>query len=69
MAEFLGLIAADGHVHSSDTSWHIDFANHDEGLRFRMTQLWSKLFLGTATASVATPSAGVVSAAVTQNAR
>jgi GDPmannose 4,6-dehydratase len=44
MAEFLGLMVADGCVPISEG--HIDFANNDEGLRFRMAQLWSKLFLG-----------------------
>ncbi|MDX6649860.1 MAG: GDPmannose 4,6-dehydratase [Solirubrobacteraceae bacterium] len=47
LAEFLGLMAADGYV-GRDTC-HIDFANNDEGLRFRVTNLWSKLFLGSAT--------------------
>ena len=45
MAEFLGLMVADGCVPISEGL--IDFANNDEGLRFRMAQLWSKLFLGT----------------------
>ena len=49
MAEFLGLLAADGHV--SGSGLHIDFANNDGGLRFTMCQLWSQLFLGRATAS------------------
>ena len=49
MAEFLGLLAADGHV--SGSGLHIDFANNDEGLRFTICQLWSQLFLGRATAS------------------
>ena len=44
MAEFLGLMAADGRV------WHlgaqIDFANNDDRLRARVAELWSKLFLG-----------------------
>ena len=48
MAEFLGLMAADGSV--SARRDYVDFANNDEGLRFRTTQLWSKLFLGRARA-------------------
>ena len=44
MAEFLGLLAADGSV------WHlgsrIDFANNDPQLRARVSELWSRLFLG-----------------------
>ena len=49
MAEFLGLMVADGCVPIDER--HTDFANNDEGLRLRMTQLWSKLFMGRATAS------------------
>jgi GDPmannose 4,6-dehydratase len=49
MAEFLGLLAADGHVPAD--GHHVDFANGDEGLRFRAMQLWSKLFLGTGSES------------------
>ncbi|HZE05462.1 MAG TPA: GDP-mannose 4,6-dehydratase, partial [Solirubrobacteraceae bacterium] len=49
MGEFLGLMVADGCVPADEH--HIDFANNDEGLRLRMTQLWSKLFLGRATQS------------------
>jgi GDPmannose 4,6-dehydratase len=48
MGEFLGLMVADGCVPADEH--HVDFANNDEGLRLRMTQLWSKLFLGRATA-------------------
>ena len=47
MAEFLGLMVADGYVASGAV--RVDFANNDEGLRFRIAQLWSKLFLGRAT--------------------
>ncbi|MEA2196969.1 MAG: GDPmannose 4,6-dehydratase [Solirubrobacteraceae bacterium] len=50
MAEFLGLMVADGCVPRGRT--RADFANNDEGLRFRITQLWSKLFLGRATGHV-----------------
>jgi GDPmannose 4,6-dehydratase len=49
MAEFLGLMVADGCVPTGEHP--IDFANNDDGLRLRMTQLWSKLFLGRATPS------------------
>ncbi|HWD76118.1 MAG TPA: GDP-mannose 4,6-dehydratase [Solirubrobacteraceae bacterium] len=49
MAEFLGLMLADGCVPADEH--HIDFANNDERLRLHMTQLWSKLFLGRAKAS------------------
>jgi GDPmannose 4,6-dehydratase len=47
MAEFLGLMVADGCVPHGASS--MDFANNDEGLRFRIVQLWSKLFLGRST--------------------
>jgi len=50
MAEFLGLMAAGGCVPPGATK--ADFANNDEELRFRITQLWSKLFLGRATGQV-----------------
>ncbi len=49
MAEFLGLMVADGCVPAAED--HVDFANNDEWLRLRITQLWSKVFLGRATAS------------------
>jgi GDPmannose 4,6-dehydratase len=52
MAEFLGLMVADGYVPLGATA--ADFANNDEGLRFRITQLWSKLFLGRATGLILT---------------
>ena len=45
LAELLGLMAADGYVERG--GGHVDFANNDEGLRFRATNLWSKLFTGT----------------------
>jgi GDPmannose 4,6-dehydratase len=44
MAEFLGLMAADGYVAKSDTN--ICFTNNDLGLRMRVTVLWFSLFLG-----------------------
>ena len=50
MAEFLGLLAADGHV--PEDGHHIDFANTDHTLRFRLLQLWSKLFLGSGSESL-----------------
>ncbi len=49
MAEFLGLMVADGCVPTDEH--HVDFANNDEGLRLRISQLWSKLFLGRAAGS------------------
>ncbi|MGA9860147.1 MAG: GDP-mannose 4,6-dehydratase [Solirubrobacteraceae bacterium] len=49
MGEFLGLMVADGCVPAA--GHHVDFANNDEALRLRMSQLWSKLFLGRANAS------------------
>src|SRR5216684_1319586 len=50
LAEFLGLMAADGYVARDGTNMR--FTNNAEGLRFRVTQLWSKAFLGRATGSV-----------------
>jgi GDPmannose 4,6-dehydratase len=44
LAEFLGLMAADGHVHSGGR--RIDFANNDWDARLRVGELWSQLFLG-----------------------
>jgi GDPmannose 4,6-dehydratase len=44
MAEFLGLMAADGYVGKDGSS--ICFTNNDLALRLRMTVLWSSLFLG-----------------------
>ena len=44
MAEFLGLIAADGYVHRDGQS--IRFTNNDALLRARVASLWSRLFLG-----------------------
>jgi GDPmannose 4,6-dehydratase len=46
MAEFLGLMAADGYVASNRTE--ICFANNDLGLRMRVAALWFSLFLGRA---------------------
>jgi GDPmannose 4,6-dehydratase len=51
MAEFLGLMAADGWVQRDGNT--VQFTNNDEGLRFRIVQLWSKLFLGSGTAMTA----------------
>jgi GDPmannose 4,6-dehydratase len=47
LAEFLGLMCADGCVPADEH--HVDFANNEEWLRLKITQLWSKLFLGRAT--------------------
>jgi GDPmannose 4,6-dehydratase len=44
MAEFLGLMAADGYVHSTGTS--ACFTNNDPSLRDRVATLWSRLFAG-----------------------
>ncbi|HTR89176.1 MAG TPA: GDP-mannose 4,6-dehydratase, partial [Solirubrobacteraceae bacterium] len=44
MAEFLGLMAADGYVSKNGGS--ICFTNNDLVLRMRMTVLWSSLFVG-----------------------
>ena len=53
MAEFLGLMVADGCIPAD--GHHVDFAHTDEGLRLRITQLWSKVFLGRAMASTLRP--------------
>jgi GDPmannose 4,6-dehydratase len=44
MADFLGLMAADGYVHHEGLS--ISFTNNDPLLRTRAASLWSRLFLG-----------------------
>jgi GDPmannose 4,6-dehydratase len=44
MAEFLGLMAADGYVHRDGRS--VCFTNNDPLLRSRVASLWSQLFLG-----------------------
>jgi len=44
MADFLGLMAADGYVHHEGLS--ICFTNNDPLLRTRVASLWSRLFLG-----------------------
>jgi GDPmannose 4,6-dehydratase len=44
LAEFLGLMAADGYVHREGKS--ICFTNNDPLLRARVASLWSRLFLG-----------------------
>ena len=44
MAEFLGLMCADGWVARDDH--HICFTNNDDAVRHRVATLWSKLFLG-----------------------
>lgn len=49
MAEFLGLMAAEGYVSENDN--HIRFTNCDLDLIGRVEELWSGLFLGTSTRS------------------
>jgi GDPmannose 4,6-dehydratase len=44
MAEFLGLLAADGHVDRDGKG--VDFTNNDLRLRLNVATLWSRLFLG-----------------------
>jgi GDPmannose 4,6-dehydratase len=44
MAEFLGLMAADGHISNSESA--ICFTNNDLGLRVHVSGLWAALFLG-----------------------
>jgi GDPmannose 4,6-dehydratase len=44
LAEFLGLMAADGYVHRDGT--HACFTNNDDFLRLRVSLLWSRLFMG-----------------------
>ena len=46
MAEFLGFMAADGYI--GKESAHVQFTNNGHGFRARVTELWSRLFLGTA---------------------
>jgi GDPmannose 4,6-dehydratase len=45
MAEFLGLMAADGWVDRRE-GCHLCFTNSDPSLRVRVAQLWARLFLG-----------------------
>jgi GDPmannose 4,6-dehydratase len=47
LAEFLGLMAADGYVQRDGS--RVDFANNDWSARLRVGELWSQLFLGTST--------------------
>jgi GDPmannose 4,6-dehydratase len=47
MAEFLGLMVADGYVHTDGAV--VRFTNDDPLLRSRVASLWSRLFLGGAT--------------------
>jgi GDPmannose 4,6-dehydratase len=47
MAEFLGLMTADGYVPEADRCT-AQFTNNDEGLQNRVAELWSRLFLGAA---------------------
>jgi GDPmannose 4,6-dehydratase len=46
MAEFLGLMVADGWVDRNDGT-KVCFTNNDPALRARVATLWSRLFLGT----------------------
>ena len=48
-AEFLGLLTAEGHV---SPEGRVQFTNCDQKLCARVTELWSKLFLGTVTRRV-----------------
>ena len=45
MAEFLGLMAADGYVPDSERTT-VQFTNNDDVLQRRVAELWSRLFLG-----------------------
>ncbi len=45
LAELLGLLCADGYVQRD--GHQVCFTNNDEGLRHRVTELWSRCFLGT----------------------
>src|SRR5829696_6166859 len=45
LAEFLGLMAADGYV-SREAAHRVDFANNDVAVSMRVAELWSRLFLG-----------------------
>jgi GDPmannose 4,6-dehydratase len=44
LAEFLGLMAADGYVHREGTD--VCFTSNDDMLRLRVSVLWSRLFMG-----------------------
>ena len=46
LAELLGLLASDGYV--STDGRHIQFTNSDDALRLRVSELWSRCFLGSA---------------------
>jgi len=52
MAEFLGLMAADGYVHHDGAGCR--FTNNDPLLRARAASLWSQLFLGNSRESTGT---------------
>jgi GDPmannose 4,6-dehydratase len=45
LGELLGLLAADGYVERD--GHHVQFTNNDGALRARVSQLWSRCFLGT----------------------
>jgi GDPmannose 4,6-dehydratase len=50
LAELLGLLAADGYVERAGN--RVRFTNNDDVLRTRVSQLWSRCFLGTSGESV-----------------
>ena len=56
LAEFLGLMSADGYVHRDGR--RVDFANRDWRVRGRVEELWSQLFLGRSTWSAAPSGVG-----------
>jgi GDPmannose 4,6-dehydratase len=47
MAEFLGLMAADGYIPDHERTV-VQFTNNDAALQRRVAELWSRLFLGSA---------------------
>lgn len=51
MAEFFGYMVADGWIHENGNSIH--YTKNDDQLRGRVVELWSRLFLGTASEFVA----------------
>ncbi len=48
MAEFLGLMAADGYVPADTLRARAQFTNNDAQIQKRVAELWSRLFLGSA---------------------
>jgi GDPmannose 4,6-dehydratase len=57
MAEFLGLMTADGYVPDGERNV-VQFTNNDESLQRRVAELWSRLFLGSARFSEAASGLG-----------